>query len=208
VRKRILITVVISVVLAGVLVPLAGAVSVSVRVEGKTQTLYGTAEPRIEVASTALDALTTAASKGEFYYHFTVSSFGSYIDQVGLYPATSTGGWMFKVNGTQPPIGANEVTLVSGDRVLWYWAGFDPATFAGPKTLLLSGSKLASAERYCYTVTAQDDKGVSTPAVGALLRAGSRRAVAAKNGRACLGAHIGSLVRATLSGAVRSNSLP
>ena len=217
-RKRILTTVVVSVILAGVFVPLAGAVSVSVRVEGKTQTLFGSTEPRLEVASTVLDALTTASGRGEFYYHLTVSSLGSYVDQVGLYPATSTGGWMFKVNGVQPPIGASEVTLTSGDRVLWYWSSFDPLTFAGPKTLLLSGSKLTRAERtglkrshkklYCYTVSAQDDKGVSTPAVGAVLRAGSRRAVVAKNGRACLGAHTGSLVRATLSGAVRSNAMP
>ncbi len=217
-RKRILTTVVISAVLAGIFVPLAGAVSVSVRIEGKTQTLYGSAEPRLEVASTVLDALTTASSRGEFYYHLTVSSLGSYVDQVGLYPATSTGGWMYKVNGVQPPIGADGVTLESGDRVLWYWAGFDPVTFAGPKTLLLSGSKLTRAERagvkrshkklYCYTVSAQDDKGASTPAVGAVLSAGSRRAVTTKNGRACLGAHTGSLARATLSGAIRSNAMP
>ena len=217
-RKRILVTVVVSVVLAGVFVPLAGAVSVSVRVEGKTQTIFGSAEPRLQVASTALDALTTASNTGEFYFHLTVSSFGSYVDQIGLYPATSTGGWMFKVNGTQPPVGANAVTLKGGDRVLWYWAGFDPLTFAGPKTLLLTRSKLTRVERKkvrrshkkltCYAVSAQDDKGVSTPALGAVLRAGSGRAVKTKNARACISAHGGSLVRATLSGVVRSNALP
>ena len=217
-RKRILVTVVVSLVLAGVFVLPAGAVSVSVRVEGKTQTIYGSAEPRLQVASTALDALAAAAGSGEFYFHLTVSSYGSYVDQIGLYPATGAGGWMFKVNGAQPPVGANVVTLKSGDRVLWYWAGFDLLTWAGPKTLLLSRSKLTRSERvrvrrshkklYCYAVLAQDDKGVSTPALGALLRAGSGRAVKTKNGRACLRAHQGLLVRATLSGAVRSNSLP
>jgi hypothetical protein len=217
VRKRILITVVVSVVLAGVFIPLAGAGSVSVRVEGKTQTLFGSAEPRLQVVSTALDALTSAASRGEFYYHLVTSSLGSYVDQVGLYPATSTGGWMFKVNGVLPPVGASEVTIESGDRVLWYWASFDPVTFAGPKTLRLSRSKLTRSESvrvrrshkklYCYAVSAQDDKGVSTRALGAVLRAGSGRAVKTKKARACLGAHNGSLVRATLSGAVRSNAL-
>ena len=218
VRKRILTTVVVSVVLVGVFVPLAGAVSVSVRVEGKTQTLFGSTEPRLQVASTALDALTTAARMGEFYYHLVSSSSGSYVDQVGLYPATDTGGWMFKVNGVLPPVGAGAVTLKSGDRVLWYWARFDPVTFAGPKTLQLTRSKLTRSERagakrsheslYCYTVSAQDDNGASTPAVGAVLRAGSRRAATGKKGRACLRAHAGSLVRATLNGAVRSNALP
>jgi hypothetical protein len=216
VRKRILITVVVSVFLAGIFVPIAAAVSVSVRIEGKTQTLFGSGEPRLQVAATALDALTAASTSGEFYYHLTVSSFGSYVDQIGLYPATSTGGWMFKVNGAQPPVGANAVTLASGDRVLWYWASFDPVTFAGPKTLQLKAVKLNRPERrrvkrthkklYCYSVSAQDDKGVSTPALGAVIRASSGKAVKTKQGRACLGAH-GSLVRATLSGAVRSNAL-
>ena len=101
--------------------------------------------------------------------------------------------------------------------MLWYWAGFDPLSWAGPKTLLLSRSKLTRSERTrvrrshkklsCYAVSAQDDKGVSTPALGAVLRAGSGRAVKTKKARACLGAHSGSLVRATLSGAVRSNAL-
>jgi hypothetical protein len=223
VRKRILITVFISVVLAGVFVSLAGAVSVSVRIEGKTQTLFGSTEPRLEVASTALDALKAAASKGEFYYDVTNTSLGPYIDQIGLYKETvstgGTGGWWLKVNGVTASVGASVVTLESGDRVLFYWVGsYDPVTFAGPKTLLLGRSKLTRAERagekrsrktlYCYTVSAQDDKGASTPAVGALIRAGSKRAVVTKNGRACLGAHTGTLVRATLSGAVRSNALP
>lgn len=216
-RKRILVTVVVSVVLAGVITPFAGAVSVSVRVEGKTQTIFGPAEPRLQAASTAMDALSSASTSGEFYFHLTVSSFGSYVDQIGLYPATSAGGWMFKVNGAQPPVGANAVTLKNGDRVLWYWAGFDPVTFAGPKTLLLTRSNLTSAERKkvqrshkalsCYTVSAQDDKGVATPALGAVLQPGSGRAVKTKNARACLGAHSGLLVRATVSGAVRSNAL-
>jgi Domain of unknown function (DUF4430) len=218
VRKRILVTVVVAALLAGVVVPLAGAVSVSVRIEGKTRTLYGSAEPRLQVASSALDALAVAAGKGELYYHLVTSSLGSYVDQIGLYAATSTGGWMFKVNGVSPPVGAGAVALESGDRVLWYWADFDPLTFAGPKTLLLGSSTLTRSDRArarriheklsCYTVSAQDDKGVSTPALGAILRAGSGRAVKTKNGRACLLEHRGSLVRATLSGAVRSNALP
>jgi Domain of unknown function (DUF4430) len=218
VRKRILVTVVVSVVLGGVFTSLAGAVSVSVRVEGKTQTIYGSSEPRLQVASSALDALVVAASKGEFYYHLVTSSLGSYVDQIGLYPATSAGGWMFKVNGAQPPVGAGAVTVKSGDRVLWYWARFDPVTFAGPNTLLLSRSTLSRSERarvqrshkklYCYAVLAQDGKGARTTALGAVLRTESGRPVKTKQGRACLGAHNGSLVRATLSGAVRSNALP
>jgi hypothetical protein len=68
--------------------------------------------------------------------------------------------------------------------------------------------KRSHKKLYCYTVSAQYDKGVSTPAVGASLRAGSKRALIGKKGRACLRAHAGSLVRATLKGTVRSNTLP
>jgi hypothetical protein len=216
VRKRILVVIGI-VLLAVVLAPVASAVSVSVRIEGKTRNLFGATEPRLEVQSTAFDALVAAATRGEIYYHLATSSLGSYVDQIGLYPATGSSGWMFKVNGVSPPVGADAVTLKDGDRVLWYWASFDPVTFAGPKTLSLKTTKPTDAERararrtheklYCYSVSAQDDKGVSQVAVGAVLHAGSR-AVATHKGRACLGTHSGSLVTATLTGAVRSNALP
>jgi hypothetical protein len=215
-HKRLLI-IVVTAVLAVVLAAPAAAVMVSVRVEGKTQTLFGPKEPNLQADSTALDALVAAANRGEIYYHVTTSSLGSYVDQIGLFPAISSGGWMYKVNGALPPVGADKVTLKDGDRVLWYWANFDPATFAGPKTLLLAPSKLTRAERarvkrthrkrYCYAVVGQDDKGVATPAIGAVLRVGSSRVVRTKKGRACLGRHSGLLVRASLSGAVRSNAL-
>ncbi len=106
--------------------------------------------------------------------------------------------------------------LNEGDRVLWYWADFDPVTYAGPKTLLLTASKLTRLEkskvkstgkkRYCYSVAAEDDKGVAEPAAGALLHFGGSKTIAAVNGRACLGAHRG-YVWASLTGAVRSNAL-
>jgi hypothetical protein len=195
----------------------ASAVTVSVRVEGKTRTLFGATDPQLQVTSTALDALAVAASAGEIYYHLASGSFGSYVDQIGLYPALESGGWMFKVNGALPPVGADKVALKNGDRVLWFWAEFDPVTFAGPKTLQLAPSKLTRAELelqkrghgklFCYAAFAQDDRGASTPAEGAVLQVGSKRVVKTKNGRACIGPHRGLLVQATLAGAVRSNRL-
>lgn len=215
-KRHVLISI-IAALLAGIFAPLAPAVSVSVRVEGKTRTLFGQTEPRLQVASNALDALTAAATAGEVYYHLAVSSFGSYVDQIGLYPATGSGGWMFKVNGVLPPVGADKVTLKNGDRVLWYWSGFDPVSFAGAKTLLLQSSKLTRTERtlvkrahkklYCYTVLAQNDRGVTEVAAGSVLQVGVKRVVRTKHGRACIGPHPGLLIRATLAGAVRSNAL-
>ena len=215
-RKRVLIIFSIA-VLAVVFVSSAAAVSVSVRIEGKTRTLFGGTDPQLQVTSTALDALVAAAHAGEIYYHLSTGSSGSYVDQIGLYPALASGGWMFKVNGVLPPVGADKVALKSGDHVLWYWANFDPATFAGPKTLRLTISGLTHAERalerrthaklYCYAAVAQDDRGAITPANGAVLHVGSKRAVKTGKGRACVGPHRGLLVQATLSGAVRSNKL-
>jgi len=203
-----LFVVVAAVAAALVLVPCALAVKVHVRVEGKTRTIYGATSPLVDVTSpranaspeNALDALETASSLGEFFYHVTQTSFGPYVDQIGRYPAVGQTGWVFKVNGVSPPVGADQVKLQAGDTVLWYWAQFGVA--GGPKTLALSRSGR------CYTVVAQDDNGKTTPANGALLHIGSGRTVATRNGRACIGQHRGLVVRAELPGAVRSNALP
>ena len=183
---------------AAVLVPPALGVRVSVRVEGKTTTIYGAAEPRIETGANALQALDAASARAEFFYGVTNSSFGPYVSQIGRYPADASSGWVFKVNGASPPVGADKVVLNEGDRVLWYWATFGPT--GGPKTLLLQ-----RRPKGCYRVLAQDDSGKSTPAQSAVLHVDGRR-VTTRNGAACPGAHKG-LVRATLPGAVRSNAV-
>ena len=181
------------------LVPAALAVGVHVRVEGKTRNIFGSTEPTLTVKANALDALDSASLAGEFYYHVTASSFGPYVDQVGRYVAGGSNGWVFKLNGVSPPVGADAVTLKDGDSVLWYWATFGPA--GGPPTLVLQATK----KRGCYRVLAQDDTGKTKAARGARLHAGSR-SVLARTGGACLGAHKG-LVTATLTGAVRSNAV-
>ena len=174
------------------------AVRVHVRVEGKTQTIFGASEPTLSVQLNALDALESASVAGEFYYHVATASFGKYVDQVGRYPAGGSSGWVFKVNGVSPPVGADAVTLKPGDRVLWYWATFGPN--GGPPTL-----SLKRAKRNCYRVVAQDDTGKASAARGAVLHVDGR-SVRARAGSACVGRHRG-LVRATLAGAVRSNAV-
>jgi len=186
-------------VAALLIVPAASALRVHVRVEGKTRTIYGSTEPALTVSTNALDALESASVAGEFYYHVATSAFGPYVDQVGRYLAAGSNGWVFKVNGVSPPIGADKVALKDGDRVLWYWATFGPR--GGPPTLVLR----VGAKRGCYRVLSQDDNGKTTPAGRARLHVGSR-SVLARSGSACVGAHRG-LVTATLKGAVRSNAL-
>jgi Domain of unknown function (DUF4430) len=198
VSRRLLILVAVSVA-ALLIVPAAlAAVRVHVRVEGKTQTIFGAAEPTLSVTANALDALEAASLAGEFYYHVTTTGFGPYVDQIGRYPADGSSGWVFKVNGVSPPVGADAVVLKTGDRVLWYWATFGSS--GGPKTL-----ELRRAKRGCYRVLAQDDTGKTSPARGAVLRVDGR-SVRTRAGSGCVGAHRG-LVRATLTGVVRSNAL-
>src|ERR671922_309458 len=119
-------------VAALLIVPAASASRVHVRVEGKTRTIFGSSEPTLTVRMNALDALESASVAGEFYYHVRTTGFGPYVDQVGRYLATGSNGWVFKVNGVLPPVGANQVTLKDGDRVLWYWATFGPSGGAPP----------------------------------------------------------------------------
>jgi len=192
-------------VAALVVVPSAAAVSVHVRVEGRTHTIFGTTAPVVNATSNALDALEAASNAGEFYYHVQQTSFGPYVDQIARYAATGETGWVFKVNGKSPPVGADAVTLKDGDTVLWYWAQFGAA--GGPKTLLLDR---AGKQANCYRVWAEDDNGVRTAPVGAVLHVGRTRIVQTQGATgavaACVGKHRG-LVRATLAGAVRSNAL-
>ena len=187
-----------AVVLAAlVLAPPAAAVRVHVRVEGRTHTLFGATAPVVDAKTNALDALEAASSAGEFYYHVQQASFGRYVDEIGRYAASGDAGWVFKVNGMSPPVGADAVTLHDGDTVLWYWAQFGPT--GGPKTLELR------RKGNCYRVFAEDDAGREQPAPGAVLRVGHRTLRASFTGT-CIGRHHG-LVRATGQGMVRSNAL-
>jgi Domain of unknown function (DUF4430) len=175
----------------------ASAANVQIRVEGKTRTIFGAVQPRLDAAN-PLEALERASVAGEFYYHLATTSFGTYVDQIARYPAGATSGWVFKVNGVSPPVGADKVALNDGDAVLWYWADFAAGT--GPRTL-----ELVRGSDGCYLVRLQDDTGARTAARGATLHVDGRRVVS-RTGRTCLGKHRG-LVRATLTGAVRSNAV-
>jgi hypothetical protein len=195
-RRLIVLVTVLGLALA--LAATALGATVTVRVEGKTQSIFGSAPVKVE-APNALVALDTASSLGEFYFGLTSSSFGTYVSQIGRYPGAGGAGWVFKVNGASPPVGADQVVLKDGDEVLWYYALFGAT--GGPPTLSL---KAGAAN--CYTVSSFDDTGKSTPATGAQVQAGGRRFKAAANGRACVGKHAG-LVRAFAVGAVRSNAV-
>ena len=181
------------------LAPAASAARVLVRVEGKTQTLFGPQYVAVN-AMNALDALDQASLAGEFYYHVTTTSFGPYVDQVGRYGGAASSGWVFKVDGASPPVGADKVALKDGDTVLWYYADF--GANGGPPTLALA------ARGGCYTVTASDDNGKDAAVANVVLRVGPKTTIPVTLGKAIckVPKHRGLLVRATAPGAIRSNA--
>jgi len=188
---------ILSVLLAVILTPAAFAANVNIRVEGKTTTIFGAAQPRL-AADNALQALDVASTAGEFYYGTTTADFGTYVSQIGKYPAAGTAGWVFKVNGVSPPVGADKVILKDGDVVLWYYATFGAA--GGPPTL-----ELQRLPANCYVVQTVNDAGKKARAATATLTADGKR-FRTQAGRACIGKHVG-LVRAVAPGAIRSNAV-
>ena len=183
---------------AFILVPPALAARVHVRVEGKTQTIFGASEPTLNVKATALDALEAASLAGEFFYHVTPTGFGPYVDQIGRYHAEASSGWVFKVNGISPPVGADAVRLKDGDTVLWYWATF--AGPAGPLTLEVETSLVKG--RRCFFATGRNDAGRASRVRNVVFALNGRRR-ASRTGVVCTRAGRYS-VRVTKPGAVRS----
>ena len=196
-RLCILVAVLVAALLV---VPVAFALRVHVRVEGKTRTIYGSAEPSLQVGTNALDALESASVAGEFYYHVTATSFGPYVDQIGRYPAGGTSGWIFKVNGIVPPVGADQVTVKDGDTVLWYWATFSGA--AGPLTLEVETS-IVKGKR-CFFASGRNDAGRASRVRGVVYTLNSRR-INSATGVVCtrLGRYT---VRVAKTGAIRSRT--
>jgi len=190
----------VAVLAALVLVPSALAARVHVRVEGKTQTIFGTSEPTLNVTATALDALESASLAGEFYYHVAQTAFGPYVDQIGRYPAAASSGWVFKVNGIAPPVGADHVNVKDGDTVLWYWATFSGP--AGPLTLEVETSIVRG--RRCFFATGRNDAGRASRVRGVVFTLNGRR-VSSSTGVVCtqLGRYT---IKASKTGAIRSRT--
>ena len=144
---------ILSVLLAVILTPTALAANVKIRVEGKTHDdlRRGAAArrgrqrapgPRRRPArpASSTTALTTAD----------VRRLRQPDRQVRRRPARP--GWVFKVNGVSPPVGADKVTLKDGDVVLWYYATFGAT--GGPPTL-----ELQRLPANCYVVQTVNDAG-------------------------------------------------
>ena len=89
-RRLIVLVTVLGLALA--LAAAALGATVTVRVEGKTQPIFGSVPVKVQ-ATNALVALDAASTLGEFYFGLTNSSFGTYVSQIGRYPAAGAAGW-------------------------------------------------------------------------------------------------------------------
>jgi hypothetical protein len=183
-----------------VLVPSALAARVHVRVEGQTQTIFGSTEPTLNVKANALDALDAASIAGEFYYHVAVTPFGPYVDQIGRYTASGSSGWIFKVNGIVPPVGADQVKVKDGDTVLWYWATFSGP--AGPLTLEVETSVVRG--KRCFYATGRNDAGRASRMRGVVFTLNGRR-VRSTSGVVCTRL-VRYTIKVTKAGAIRSRT--
>ncbi len=189
-------------------------IRVHIRVEGAKTTIFGAFEPSVTpvigrftppdgdpvtlAAPTPLVALERASRKGEFYYRVQTTSFGRYVDRIGRRAAGGMSGWVYKVNGVSPPVGADVYALEPGDRVLWYYATFGPA--GGPPTL-----DLDRVRRVCFRAYSVDDNGRRTRARDVVFRVDGRR-VRSAGGAICPQGHWHA-IRATKAGAIRSEAL-
>lgn len=195
-----------------VLVGSALAARVHVRVEGKYATLAGRAEPLVTPTTgtfsppdgpeltlpepTALGALDRVTQLWEVYYRVQSTDWGPYVDRIGRRAAEGAAGWVYKVNGVMPQVGADQYVVKPRDRVLWYWADFSSGN---PKTL-----DLKRPSTNCFRAWAVDDNGVRTRAEDVVFKIdGGRRYVASASGRICLGSHWHK-VRVLKSGMIRS----
>ena len=187
----------LSLLLAAVFSSSALAANVKVRVEGRTQTIYGAAQPSLQ-ADNAFQALDVASVAGEFHYAVTTSSFGDYVSQVGKYAAAGSAGWVFKVNGA----------LAAGRRRQGGAEGRRRrALVLGDVRLRPAGRRRSSSGGFPATATSSTPSPTPASARARRARRSSRTASASRrDGRACIGRHVG-LVRATAPGAVRSNAV-
>ncbi|MBI4282898.1 MAG: DUF4430 domain-containing protein [Chloroflexi bacterium] len=169
----------------------ATPVTVKVRVEGKTATVWS-GEVTFQTSTitdkqgtpytidhpTALGALQRAAQAGGF--SFVVSSaYGplSFIEAVAGEANLGMDGWMYRVNWASPEVAAVDWTLAASDEVLWYYSG---AT-TQPLRLSVDKDNLLASENFTATIESYDGTTWS-PVSGAALYAGSRTFTTGANG--------------------------
>jgi hypothetical protein len=168
-------------------------VTVQVRIEGKTSTLWNgpvtfsssnildKAGKTYEVDHpTALGALAAAADEGGF--EFVVSSaYGplTYVESIGGDDSQGSHGWLYLNNWLSPSVAAVDYTLADNDDVLWYYGGW------AAKPLKISTDKSSLSENQTFTATVREFDGTDWSGVqGAEVKADFNSYVTDANGEA------------------------
>ena len=94
---------------------------VSYRIAGSSEDLcVGETE-----APNAFELVKIVSVSCGFDYHVTEYSFGKYLDRIGTDSANGNKGWMYRINFTEPSVGAEAYILKNDDAVLWYFDDFN-----------------------------------------------------------------------------------
>jgi hypothetical protein len=167
-------------------------ISVKVRIEGKTATLFdGVVTFSTSTITdkqgnthtvdhpTALGALDKASRAGHF--GFVVSSaWGplTFIEKVGDDANAGMDGWLCRVNWQGLNVAAVDYSLAAGDEVLWYFGGWT----AQPLKLTVDRTSLLATENLSATIEVFDGM-VWSAAAGAALQAGNYQYTSDVNGK-------------------------
>lgn len=149
----------------------AGSVNVGTSVltdkDGATHTVSGK----------ALCTLDEAARLGAFPYQLQSFAWGLFIDGVNdewSVLAPPYPGWLYRVNGVSPPVGADALDVSDGDEVLWYYGTYD----ASPVAVAVSSRALPVGNVLTVRARQLDAAGAATPLPGATVHVGSLVATA------------------------------
>lgn len=211
--------------LAGAL-PAAALADATIRIEGGDSTLLAESPVALDPApvtlADAFDAdrltvpglsataqLTRAAGRAGLPVGLDIFDFGSgpsgFVTRIGqdAMPASFTPSWRVTVNHVAGQVGADQIVLADGDRVVWAFV----SDFAARELdLAVSGDIVERGRTFDVTVTSHATDGTSVPATGATVVYGGVTRAAGPGGRATFTATgTGTqVVTATRAGEVRS----
>ena len=116
----------------------------------------------VVVAKTALDVVINAADVCGYTYEIKDTSFGPYLVRIANDKAEGSKGWLYRVDGVLPNVGAADFALSGGEHVLWYYGEFDdPPSVLGDVSdsvdlaveIVQSGSGGGGTPEVAFTVT-------------------------------------------------------
>jgi hypothetical protein len=204
-RLRLITVALVALLLSAALA--APALAASVRVEGRSHTIFqghakpfvGTLQGHTTTKQTALGSLVTASRKKPFQLGLTWNDCcgggwaGFFVSSINHVTPPSNAFWAFKLGNAFASNGLGSTGVTSGSRILVYYTTIDPITGATEPTLGITASTLTPApgSNVTFTVKAYDEAGTPTPAAGARVHVGATVYDANANGKVTVKASSG-----------------